>query len=109
MYFSSGYGTHGTYWHNNFGQPMSRGCVNMTIGDAQWLYNWAPVGTLVVVHSSELIERKPASPPGWDPSLYRNDAGFRASRVAPNVQRSLPERDLTNQVFSGILLTTPPP
>ncbi len=50
MYFHSGYGTHGTYWHNNFGQPMSHGCVNMTIRDAQWLYNWAPVGTLVVVH-----------------------------------------------------------
>ncbi len=50
MYFHEGYGMHGTYWHNNFGQPMSHGCVNMTIGDAQWLYNWAPVGTLVVVH-----------------------------------------------------------
>jgi lipoprotein-anchoring transpeptidase ErfK/SrfK len=50
MYFYQGYGTHGTYWHTNFGQPMSHGCVNMTIGDAQWLYNWAPVGTLVVVH-----------------------------------------------------------
>jgi LysM repeat protein len=50
MYFYQGYGTHGTYWHNNFGQPMSHGCVNMTISDAQWLYNWAPVGTLVVVH-----------------------------------------------------------
>lgn len=51
MYFhSGGYAIHGTYWHNNFGRPMSHGCVNLRIADAQWLYNWAPVGTLVVVH-----------------------------------------------------------
>jgi LysM repeat protein len=50
MNFYGGYAIHGTYWHNNFGWPMSHGCVNMKIGDAQWVYNWAPVGTLVVVH-----------------------------------------------------------
>jgi len=50
MFFHRGYSIHGCYWHNNFGQPMSHGCVNMRIIDAQWLYNWAPVGTLVVVH-----------------------------------------------------------
>lgn len=50
MYFYSGYSIHGTYWHNNFGQPMSHGCVNAPTPDAQWLYEWAPVGTLVNVH-----------------------------------------------------------
>ena len=40
---------HGTYWHNNFGHPMSHGCVNMTNEDAKWLYEWAPRGTLVLV------------------------------------------------------------
>jgi LysM repeat protein len=49
MFFYRGYSLHGCYWHNNFGQPMSHGCVNMRTSDAQWLYNWAPVGTLVVV------------------------------------------------------------
>jgi LysM repeat protein len=49
MFFHRGYSMHGCYWHNNFGQPMSHGCVNMRISDAQWLYNWAPIGTLVVV------------------------------------------------------------
>jgi lipoprotein-anchoring transpeptidase ErfK/SrfK len=49
MFFYSGYSMHGCYWHNNFGQPMSHGCVNMRMSDAQWLYNWAPVGTLVIV------------------------------------------------------------
>lgn len=50
MYFYKGYAIHGTYWHNNFGVPMSHGCVNMRIDDAAWLYAWAPLGTLVNVH-----------------------------------------------------------
>lgn len=50
MFFSGDYGLHGTYWHNNFGTPMSRGCVNLTIDDAAWLFNWASVGTIVNVH-----------------------------------------------------------
>ena len=50
MYFYRGYGIHGTYWHSNFGVPMSHGCVNMRTADAQWLFNWAPVGTRVVTH-----------------------------------------------------------
>lgn len=41
QYFYQDYGFHGTYWHDNFGQPMSRGCVNMTIDDAKWLFDWA--------------------------------------------------------------------
>jgi LysM repeat protein len=50
MYFYRGYAIHGTYWHNNFGRPMSHGCVNMRTGDAAWVYNWAPIGTPVVTH-----------------------------------------------------------
>ena len=50
MYFYKGYGIHGTYWHNNFGTPMSHGCVNLSIPDAEWLYYWASVGTVVNVH-----------------------------------------------------------
>ena len=50
MYFYQGYGIHGTYWHNNFGVPMSRGCVNLSIADAEWAYNFAVVGTVVNVH-----------------------------------------------------------
>jgi hypothetical protein len=50
MYFYKGYGLHGTYWHNNFGTPMSHGCVNLRTSDAGWLYNWAKVGTIVFVH-----------------------------------------------------------
>jgi LysM repeat protein len=50
MFFYKGYAIHGTYWHNNFGTPMSHGCINLTRGDAAWLYSWAPVGTSVVIH-----------------------------------------------------------
>jgi lipoprotein-anchoring transpeptidase ErfK/SrfK len=50
MYFYGGYALHGTYWHHNFGTPMSHGCVNMKTNEAKWLFNWAPKGTLVVVH-----------------------------------------------------------
>ena len=49
MYFYKGYGLHGTWWHNNFGQPMSHGCVNMTNTDAKWFYDFASIGTPVHV------------------------------------------------------------
>ncbi|HLA98949.1 MAG TPA: L,D-transpeptidase family protein [Anaerolineales bacterium] len=50
MYFYKGYGLHGTYWHNNFGTPMSHGCVNLKTDDAGWLFKFASVGTVVNVH-----------------------------------------------------------
>jgi len=50
MYFYRGYSLHGTYWHANFGQPMSHGCVNLPTSEARWLYSWAPVGTPVYIH-----------------------------------------------------------
>ncbi|MBX3000856.1 MAG: L,D-transpeptidase [Caldilineaceae bacterium] len=65
QYFFSDYAFHGAYWHNNFGNPMSRGCINMTNEDAKWLFDWtgpewngtpwmhvpAGEGTLVVVRN----------------------------------------------------------
>jgi lipoprotein-anchoring transpeptidase ErfK/SrfK len=50
MYFYKGYSLHGTYWHDNFGTPMSHGCVNMRTPEAEWLFNFASIGTLVNVH-----------------------------------------------------------
>jgi lipoprotein-anchoring transpeptidase ErfK/SrfK len=50
MFFYRGYAIHGTYWHDNFGTPMSHGCINIRTDQAGWLYNWAPVGTPVVIH-----------------------------------------------------------
>ncbi len=56
MYFYEGYALHGTYWHSNFGQPMSRGCVNLKTEEAKQLFDWTTasdgttLGTLVVAH-----------------------------------------------------------
>jgi lipoprotein-anchoring transpeptidase ErfK/SrfK len=50
MYFYKGYGLHGTYWHNNFGYPMSHGCINLRIEDAGWLFNWVGVGAVISIH-----------------------------------------------------------
>lgn len=37
---NDGVATHGTYWHSNFGSPMSHGCINMRIDEAKWIYRW---------------------------------------------------------------------
>lgn len=56
MYYQNGFGLHGTYWHNNFGTPMSHGCVNLSIPDAEKLYWWTnpvvPAGKSVA-HSTK--------------------------------------------------------
>jgi lipoprotein-anchoring transpeptidase ErfK/SrfK len=51
MYFNGGVALHGTYWHNRFGSGarLSHGCVNLPLKAAGWLYDWAPMGTTVVV------------------------------------------------------------
>jgi lipoprotein-anchoring transpeptidase ErfK/SrfK len=50
MYFYKGYGLHGTYWHSNFGTPMSHGCINLRTDEAGWLFDFASVGTVVNIH-----------------------------------------------------------
>ncbi len=35
-----GHAFHGTYWHDNYGVPMSHGCINMTCADAKWIFRW---------------------------------------------------------------------
>jgi len=49
MFFKGSYAIHGTYWHNKFGSRASHGCVNLRVEDAQWVYEWAPMGTRVEV------------------------------------------------------------
>lgn len=49
-FFNGGEAIHGAYWHNNFGTPMSHGCVNMREADAKIVYDFAPIGTKVIVH-----------------------------------------------------------
>jgi hypothetical protein len=40
MYYDGEISLHGTYWHNGFGYRHSHGCVNLSITDARWLFNW---------------------------------------------------------------------
>jgi lipoprotein-anchoring transpeptidase ErfK/SrfK len=50
MYFTKdGAAIHGTYWHTSFGTPYSHGCINLPTDKAEKLYEWAPLGTKVVV------------------------------------------------------------
>lgn len=51
MYFYSGYAIHGAYWHDRFGTPISHGCVNVRMDEAEFLYHWAEPGTEVHVHN----------------------------------------------------------
>ncbi|TAF56580.1 MAG: L,D-transpeptidase [Oscillatoriales cyanobacterium] len=54
MYYDGGNAIHGAYWHNLFGNPVTHGCTNVAVNHAKWLFNWASVGTAVVVHKSEI-------------------------------------------------------
>ena len=57
MFFYKGYAIHGAYWHNNFGHPMSHGCVNSPLASATQLFEWAgpvvPAGQNAVRASAE--------------------------------------------------------
>ncbi|WP_375385387.1 L,D-transpeptidase family protein [uncultured Microbacterium sp.] len=50
MYYNGDEALHGAYWHNNFGNQMSHGCVNMPLDAAAYTFDWAPMGTEVWVH-----------------------------------------------------------
>jgi hypothetical protein len=67
MYFDEERALHGAYWHNWFGYPQSHGCVNLSIGDSHWLYEWAKMGDTVYVHD-------PSGRTPVDPSVYGSGA-----------------------------------
>jgi len=50
MYFDEDRALHGAYWRASLGYPQSHGCVNLSVGDAHWLYEWADVGDRVYVY-----------------------------------------------------------
>lgn len=49
-FFHRGYALHGAPWRSSFGYSASHGCVNLPVGVAKWVYDFAPVGTPVTVH-----------------------------------------------------------
>ena len=52
LYYDGDRALHGAYWHDNFGIRSSHGCVNLSPLDARWLFNFAQVGSTVVIFSS---------------------------------------------------------
>ncbi|UCF28968.1 MAG: L,D-transpeptidase, partial [Chloroflexota bacterium] len=40
LFHGDGIAIHSTFWHNNFGEPMSHGCVNAAPDDAKWIFRW---------------------------------------------------------------------
>ena len=50
LMFNGDYTIHGNYWATTFGTPSSHGCIGMPVSEAQYLYDWTPVGTLVNIH-----------------------------------------------------------
>ncbi len=65
MYFDKARALHGAYWRTRFGYPQSHGCVNLSVGDAHWLFNWAVEGDWVFVHD-------PSGLTPTDPALYKD-------------------------------------
>ncbi len=50
MLYTDLFAIHSAYWHEDFGYPVSHGCVNLSVPDAEWLYNWASIGTGIWIH-----------------------------------------------------------
>ncbi len=66
MYYDKARALHGAYWRTRFGYPQSHGCINLSVGDAHWLFNWAREGDYVYVHDpSGLTPTDPALYPDW--------------------------------------------
>ncbi|MCU0693946.1 MAG: L,D-transpeptidase [Polyangiaceae bacterium] len=40
QFFHMPFALHGVYWHGEFGEPKSGGCVNLSVSDAKWLFDW---------------------------------------------------------------------
>lgn len=49
LYYDKARALHGAYWRTKLGHPQSHGCVNLSVGDASWVFNWANEGEWVYV------------------------------------------------------------
>jgi lipoprotein-anchoring transpeptidase ErfK/SrfK len=63
MYFDEARALHGAYWRTWFGFEQSHGCVNLSVADARWIYEWAHEGDYVYVWD-------PSGKTPTDPALY---------------------------------------
>ncbi len=56
QYFNGAYALHAAYWHDAFGFTRSHGCVNLSLLDAKWLFDWTTPYTpedIKIVYSDE--------------------------------------------------------
>jgi hypothetical protein len=67
MYFDGPRALHAAYWRTAFGFTQSHGCVNLSVGDAHWLFDWAHEGDWVYIHD-------PSGQTPTDPELYQGGA-----------------------------------
>jgi hypothetical protein len=63
MYYDEARALHGAYWNSFLGYPGSHGCVNLSVADAHWLFDWAKDGDWVYVWD-------PSGKTPTDPSYY---------------------------------------
>lgn len=76
LYFYRGQALHGQFWHHALGTRLTHGCVNLSLADAHWLFEWAP----------------PALPDGWHCRIPQrgDDALWVVVEEAPAVVLPLP-------------------
>jgi hypothetical protein len=82
MYFDRSYGLHAAYWHDGFGQPRSRGCVNLSPPDARWLFGWA---TSLLLDEQENILSTAENPGTWV-YVYSTPAAFVHFKTWPELR-----------------------
>jgi lipoprotein-anchoring transpeptidase ErfK/SrfK len=69
MYYDGPRALHGAYWRAMFGYEQSHGCINLSVGDSHWLYDWANVGDWVYVWD-------PSGKTPTDPAFYKQSGAF---------------------------------
>ena len=69
MYYDDARALHGAYWRTLYGYPQSHGCVNLSIGDAKFIYDWANEGDWVYVWD-------PSGETPMDAKYYSSGAAF---------------------------------
>ena len=69
IYYDGPRALHGAYWRALFGYEQSHGCVNLSVGDAHWLFDWSDIGDWVYVWD-------PSGETPTDPSFYTVNAAF---------------------------------
>jgi hypothetical protein len=82
MYFQGSYGLHAAYWHDAFGEPRSRGCINLSPRDARWLFEWA--SPVLVEEQQDILST--ADNPGTWVYVYSTPAAFIHFKTWPELR-----------------------